>query len=240
MSEAHDTACDDLVSANHILGREGVLSAYGHVSVRDPDDPGRFHLSRARAPGLVEQGDLLDFDLEGRQSVADPPALYIERFIHAAVYEARPDVNAVCHNHAPELLPFSISRSVPLRGVIHSAGFLGSAVPVWDIADEFGTGTDLLVRTVDQGRSLARALGSGGVALMRGHGSVVAAGDVRRLVSMCVGVVTNARVQLGALTMGEFQPLHDGEASARSERPAADRPPDDGRAWEYYLQRAGR
>ena len=44
---------EDLVAANRILVNEGVLDAYGHVSIRHPSNPGRYLLSRSLAPILV-------------------------------------------------------------------------------------------------------------------------------------------------------------------------------------------
>ena len=55
----------DLVAANRILAHEGVVDAFGHVSVRHPKDPGRFLMSRARPPELVEPRDLMEFALDG-------------------------------------------------------------------------------------------------------------------------------------------------------------------------------
>jgi hypothetical protein len=43
-------------------------------------------------------------------------------------------------------LPFGIAQGTKLRPVIHSGGFIGIEVPVWDIADNFGD-TNLLVTT---------------------------------------------------------------------------------------------
>jgi HCOMODA/2-hydroxy-3-carboxy-muconic semialdehyde decarboxylase len=223
----------NLVIANRILGHEGILDAWGHVSVRHPDRPDRFLLSRARAPELVEERDLLEFSLDGEPVAPAEVGLYSERFIHAAVYEARPDVTAVCHNHALSVLPFSISRSVSLTPVVHTASFLGGEVPVWDIADEFGTSTTMLVETVEQGRSLSRTLGDGPAALMRGHGSVVAGADLEKLVTLCIAMDRNAKVQLQAAQLGEVTPLHPGEVATRLGRTR------DSRAWEYWSRRAG-
>ncbi|HLG69962.1 MAG TPA: class II aldolase/adducin family protein [Chloroflexota bacterium] len=228
-------AREDLVAANRILAHEGILDAYGHVSVRHPDHPDRYILSRARSPELVEDADLYEFSLDGTplQEMASPA--YIERYIHGAVYEARPEVMAVCHNHLISILPFSISTGTRLRPVIHSARALARGeVPVWDIADESGTATDLLVRNMIQGRSLARRLGDGMVALMRGHGSVVAGRDAQQVVQTCVGMDKNARVQLQALQLGGLIPLHDGECD-QSGRALSN----DNRAWEYWKRRAG-
>jgi ribulose-5-phosphate 4-epimerase/fuculose-1-phosphate aldolase len=207
------------------------------VSVRHPENPGHFLLSRARSPENVEVEDVLEFDGEG-EVIGDTDAVpYVERFIHAGVYEARPDVTAVCHNHAMSILPFSISRSVRLRATINASRMFGDGVPVWDIADEFGTSTNLLVRNMAQGRSLARALGPGPVSLMRGHGSVVAATGVRQVVARCLDMDRGARAQLSAMTLGPTRPFTDAELAPHADLPAgATR---DDRAWEYLLRRAG-
>src|SRR4030095_3172608 len=164
-----DTVIRDLVIANRILAREEVVDAYGHVSIRHPDNPKHFFLARSVAPELVEPEDIVELGLDGQPVRNDTRALYLERFIHAAIYEARPDVQAVVHAHAEDILPFGIAHATPLRPVIHSGSFIRAHVPVWDIADKFGD-TDLLVRNMDHGRDLARSLGDHKVALMRGHG----------------------------------------------------------------------
>ena len=104
-------------------------------------------------------------------------AVYLERFIHGGIFEARPDVMAVVHAHAEDILPFGIADGTPLRPVIHSGSFIGSKVPVWDIADNFGD-TNLLVANVAQGQDLAQCMGAANVALMRGHGFAAAARSV--------------------------------------------------------------
>ncbi|TME33267.1 MAG: class II aldolase/adducin family protein [Chloroflexi bacterium] len=226
----------DLVKANRILSHEGILDAFGHVSARHPERTDRFLLSWARAPELIEEADLMEFALDGT-ALDDPRPAYLERFIHGAIYAERPDVMAVCHNHTLSILPFSISKSVRLRPVIHTAAVLGGEVPVWNIADEFGDHTNLLVVNMEQGSSLARTLGSGRIALMRGHGSVVVGADLPQVVSACVNMDKNARVQLHALQLGEFIPLSAGEIDRPQVPPGAAPMPD--RAWEYWSRRAG-
>jgi hypothetical protein len=56
---------DDLVAANRILYRQGVVDGFGHVSVRHPGNPNRFLLSAAKAPGRVTAEDIMEFDLDG-------------------------------------------------------------------------------------------------------------------------------------------------------------------------------
>ncbi len=164
-----DTVIQDLVIANRILAKEEVVDAYGHISIRHPDNPKRFFISRSVAPDLVERGDIVELGLDGQPVRDETRSLYLERFIHAAIYEARPDVNSVVHAHAEDTLPFGVAQATPLKPVIHSGSFIGANVPVWDIADKFGD-TNLLVVNMEQGRDLAKCLANNNVALMRGHG----------------------------------------------------------------------
>lgn len=228
----------DVVLANRILANEGVVDAFGHVSVRHPDNPGQFVISRSLGPELVTEDDLQLFTLDGEQVGGNPDRPYAERFIHGAVYEARPDVQAVCHNHAPSVIPFSVT-GVPLRPIAHLAAPIGAEIPVWDIADGFGE-TDMLVRTMEQGRSLAQALGSRRVALMRGHGSVVAGPNVRAVTSVCVYLELNARLLLQALALGTVQCLSAGEVEQAGALSAMSL---DSlglqRAWETWVRRVG-
>lgn len=227
---------NDLVVANRILAREDVVDAYGHVSLRHPEDPMRFFLARSLAPQLVEPGDIMEFDLQGNALGGDRRAPYLERFIHAAVYEARPDVMSVVHAHAEDVLAFGITAAA-LKPVIHSGSFIGAHVPVWDIRDRFGD-TNLLVANMAQGRDLALSLEKNNVALMRGHGFVAAARSLIEVVRMAVYLPRNARVQYRAMQLGEPKPLSPGEIEARNAgyRPYA---PETWRAWEYWATRAG-
>ncbi|MBO0835289.1 MAG: class II aldolase/adducin family protein [Actinobacteria bacterium] len=227
----------ELVAANRILGHEGILDAFGHVSVRDPGHPGHFLLCRARSPENVEVPDVLEFDPQGGVVGGGDAIPYVERFIHAGVYEARPDVVAVCHNHALSILPFGISRSVKLRSTTNKSLMFGEGVPVWDIADEFGEDTDMLVRNMPQGRSLARVLGQEVVVLMRGHGSVVTGNGLRQVVSRCLHMDRSARAQLAVMTLGERRTFTEAELQPHPELPPG--AASDDREWEYLLHRAG-
>src|SRR6185503_767507 len=141
--------------------------------VRHPSNPSRYFLARSLSPEMVERSDIMELELDGTPAGGDARQPYLERFIHGAVYEARPEVVAVVHAHAVDVLPFGITGA-PLRPVIHSGSFMGEQVPVWDIRDKFGD-TNLLVTNMPQGRDLATRLAGNNVALMRGHGFVAAA-----------------------------------------------------------------
>jgi len=150
-----DTIIKDLVIANRILAKEDVVDAYGHVSIRNPDNPKSFFISRSLAPELIEKDDIVELGLDGEPLKNEKRSLYLERFIHAAIYEMRPDINSVVHAHAEDTLPFGIAAATKLKPVIHSGSFIGPNVPVWDIADKFGA-TNVLVTNMAQGRDLAK------------------------------------------------------------------------------------
>jgi ribulose-5-phosphate 4-epimerase/fuculose-1-phosphate aldolase len=224
-----------VVAANRILAQEGVVDAFGHVSVRDPRNRERFVMSRSRSPALVELGDLMEFDLDGTPVDARGRTAYGERMIHAAVYAARADVQAVVHHHASGVLPFTIT-AVPLRPVIHTASVIGAQIPVWDIRDRFGA-TDMLVRTIEQGRDLARVLAGNTCLLMRGHGAVVTGASVQQAVLTAIYLQVNANVLREARSFGAPRELTDEEIAKSTEAQFSPLALD--RAWEYYCVRAG-
>ncbi|MPZ58971.1 MAG: class II aldolase/adducin family protein [Rhizobiales bacterium] len=231
-----DDAVNDIVLANRILAHEGVVDAFGHVSMRHPHDPNKYLLSRARSPELVEHGDILEFSLTSDIVGERSGRPYLERFIHGAIYEANPEIMAVVHSHADEVLPYGIS-SVPMRSVIHTASECGGHIPVWDIRDKFGD-TTLLVANQDQGRDLARCLGKHRVALMRGHGFAAAGRTLNEVLKTSVYLPRNAKVLTTAIMLGgDIIPLSDGEIAARDFLGPGGA--DQTRMIEYWARRAG-
>lgn len=237
---AVEQVINDLVIANRILAKEDVVDAYGHVSIRHPENPKRFFLARSVAPELVTKEDIVELDLECNPVAGDKRALYLERFIHGAILEARPDVMAVVHAHAEDILPFGIAKATPtpLRPVIHSGSFIGGEIPVWDIHDHFGD-TNLLVSNLDQGRDLAKHLGKNNVALMSAHGFAAASRSLIEVVRMSVYLPRNARVILRARALGgELRYLTEGEMAARN-RGYGPYSTETWRAWEFWANKAG-
>ena len=223
----------ELALANRILANEGVLDAFGHVSVRHPDDPGRYLLSRSRGPELVEPGDLLEFNLDSEPLVPPTARLYSERVIHGEIYKARPDVLAVCHHHSPSVLPFCITGK-KLVPIYHLGAVIGQDAPFWDQRDEFGD-TNLLVVKPEEGRSLARTLGNNWVVMMRRHGATVAGTSLRDCVFRTVYSCRNAEYQLEAEGLGAIGPLSPGEI--REAGAIHHQPGPLNRAWEYWVRR---
>jgi ribulose-5-phosphate 4-epimerase/fuculose-1-phosphate aldolase len=230
-----DYLIEELVTGNRILAREGVVDSFGHISVRHPDNPQRYLLSRSRAPDCIEKDDIMEFTLDGTAVDVRGRAPYLERFIHGALYEARPDVMSVVHNHSESVIPFGVTGR-KIRPIFHMGASIGHEVPVWDSHDHFGD-TALLVENMEMGRDLAKLIGSGGTALMRGHGATVAGKNIRHAVYISVYLEVNARLQKEAMDMGEVKYLHPGEIDKVGERTG---PYGINRAWENWCRRAGR
>jgi HCOMODA/2-hydroxy-3-carboxy-muconic semialdehyde decarboxylase len=231
-------AISELVIANRVVAHLKLVDSFGHVTIRNPENPLRFLMSRARAPRLVTPEDILEFDLDSTPIDPAPTGKrpYSERFIHGCIYKTRPDVMSICHNHAHELLPLAVTKTV-MRPALHTAAVIGREVPVWDIRDQFGD-TNMLVTSNEMGASLAALLGMGKAALMRGHGSVVVGATVQDAVFSAFYLRLNAEVMIKAMSTGEtITYLSPGEvdlSGALHSQPAAQ-----GRAWEDWCAQAG-
>ena len=225
-----------LAVANRILAHHDVLDGYGHVSVRNADDPSRFLLSRNMAPARVTANDILLFGLDGEPVEQTSKSIYLERFIHSSVYAARPEVQAVVHSHSPAVIPFGIT-DVPLRAVYHMGGFLAEGVPVFEIRDHFGDDTDMLITSATMGDVLASELGDSAVVLMRGHGNVVVATSLKMAVYRAVYTELNARIQAIALDLGgssvKFLSKREGERTDRVSHAVVDR------TWNLWVAQVG-
>jgi len=233
LAEPDPRLVEDLVVANRVLADLGVVDGFGHVSARHDKDPNRYLMARSLAPALVRAEDILEYDLDSAAIDPRGRALFLERFIHGEIYKARPDVKAVVHSHSPSLIPFG-ATAVRLQPIYHMSSFLGAGVPVFEIRDAAGPGSDLLVRDGRLGAALARILADKPVALMRGHGAVAVGNSVPQVVFRAYYAEMNARLQGEAMRLGTVTYLtaEEAEASART---------NDGvllRAWDLWKRKA--
>jgi HCOMODA/2-hydroxy-3-carboxy-muconic semialdehyde decarboxylase len=197
---ANGALLDDLVVANRILANENILDGLGHVSARSRQRPDHFFLARDLAPGLVTAADLVEYDLEGNPVNAKAPQGYRERYIHAAIYKTRTDVQAVVHSHMPSVLTFADS-GIALRPMYHMASFLLPGVPTYEIRKVQGH-IGMLVDDNKSAEALAQSLADRTVALMRGHGAVIVGSTIPDVVQSSIFLDVNARVQLQAVSLG--------------------------------------
>jgi len=227
----------ELALANRIVAHEGIIDAFGHVSMRDLDNPNRYWLSRSRAPELVTVDDLIEYDLESQPVRTPEHTQYSERVIHGEIYKARPEVMSVCHHHCPAFMPLLATRTdyVP---IFHLGAVGGIKPPFWDQHDEFGD-TNMLVVKPEEGASLARALGKGFMVLMRRHGVTVAGTSVKDCVFRCVFSARNAEYQVRAMTLNQsIESLSPGETTLASG--ISGKTTGLTRSWEYWSMRVAK
>lgn len=188
-----------LVLANRVLAHEGVFDAFGHISVRNPENPETFFISRAISPELVTIDDMLELDFEGNVVGGNPAYKpFNERAIHCAIYAARPDVMCVAHPHPHEIIPFA-STDVPLRSIYHQDVTFYEGIPVFkDLPVECG----MLINNLPLARKLAEMLGHRRGILIRNHGVVVVGESIPRAVYSTVSLRDNAKMLLQTLAMG--------------------------------------
>lgn len=234
MSNTLLEARHELALANRIVANEGVIDAFGHVSMRHPDNPNRYLLSRSRAPELVTADDFIEYDINS-QPLRDPGVgQYSERVIHGEIYKARPEVNSVCHHHCPAFMPL-LATGTDYMPIFHLGAVGGIRPPFWDQRDEFGD-TNMLVVKPEEGASLARALGKHWMVLMMRHGVTVAGISVRDCVFRSVYSARNAEYQVRALTIGsDIATLSPGETKLAGQISA--KTTGLMRSWEYWSMR---
>ena len=221
---------EQLALACRMLVNEGLLDQSGHISARLPDDPDAFLIHPHRLSRYHVTADkLLVVDMQGevRQGDGRPPS---ERFIHAGIYRARPEVGSVCHIHSRMATVFSIAGR-PLRAITNYATFLGpEPLPVY--ADPRH------VDTPEKGDALAAALGQHAAALMRAHGAVIVGADVQEAFAASVYLEENALRAYMALQIGEIAGYTEDELRgvASHNWTSGSRQ----KTWDYYRARAQR
>ena len=154
-----DPIKQDIVTASHILHRQGIAAAFGHLSARIPGTD-TFIFPPRMSPALVRLDNLLVLDVEGNQLSGDGRP-NTEFWIHARIYKARPDVQSVCHVHPPSCVVLG-SLGETIRPLHASGAIFKDTVQVFDPIT--------LIRTRELGDQVAATLGRHSAMLLRGHG----------------------------------------------------------------------
>ena len=194
-----DEAKHMLVLANRALANEGVFDAFGHISIRNPENDKTFFISRAISPELVTLDDILELDFQGNVVGGNPTyQAFVERSIHCAIYAVRPDVNSISHPHPHEIIPFA-SVDIPLRSIYHQDVTFYEGLPVFkDLPPECG----MLINNLELAQKLAAKLGSKRGVLIRNHGVVVVGESLPRAVYSTVTLRDSAKILLQTLALG--------------------------------------
>jgi ribulose-5-phosphate 4-epimerase/fuculose-1-phosphate aldolase len=153
----------EVAEAARIIAGAGLAEAFGHVSARSGDG---FLITSTSPMGAAtaESIHLLDRDGEpvGTAAGERPADLPLEAPMHAAVYAARPEVNAICRTHSPAAVRAGAQGQMP--PLLHGLGGLAGEVRLSARFD--------LVTDAEAGREVAADLAGADCLLIRGNGSI--------------------------------------------------------------------
>ncbi len=231
MSNSETRLVEQLVTANRILANEGIVDVFGHISVRSETNPEEFLLSVSRSPAAVRATDIQRYRLNCTPLVEIKEKHYVERVIHGGIYQARPDVQSVCHSHSDGVLPYAVSGET-IRPVIHMGTLFWEGIGWFDRYDADG---NLLVSTPSEGKALAESLGKRRAALLKNHGSVVAGENIVTAVMAAIYLDKNAEIQTQAAIVGKpvFIEAEMGKVASRVFHSLLVQD----RAWGYWIAR---
>jgi len=219
---------EKLARACRILEMMGLIDHSGHVSARPPGSQTFFIHPQQLSRTKVMPDDMAEVTIKGEWigGKMNPPS---ESPIHAAVYQARQDVNSVIHIHPHfSILPSVVGKD--LVPVCQHGSIFGPVVPVYADAEKI---TDF-----DKAHSLAKALGGAKAVIMKGHGAVIAESTVEGALVASFHLEENARLFVEASVLGTPIPLPEEErkrAGANVYKPSSIQ-----KVWSYFIERGYR
>ncbi|MFF8287299.1 class II aldolase/adducin family protein [Streptomyces albus] len=195
-----------LAAAIRLFGKHGFGEGVsGHISVRDPEDPGLFWVNPFGVSFRhVRVADLICVDAEGVVRSGRHPVNPSAFAIHAQIHRHCPGAEGIAHGHT------TYSRALGALGRLlepldqESAAFHGNQV----LHDDY----DGPAISLDQGRDIAARLGDRTALLLRHHGLITVGGSLEEAVHWFFTFESCARVQLLAAAAGTPRPMSDHQA----------------------------
>ena len=194
-----------------VLSKFGIFDEHGHLSARSEPGSKTVAINANSSPRTASLNDFVSFDLDDGEY---PPSAPGETTIHAEVFRARDDVNAVCHNHSPYAVAVA-STGVEMRPVHSNGAVQAEPITVYDDVDEEG---GLLITTDKEGGDIAEALGDDRVLMLRGHGAVVTGDSIADAVISSIKLEFNSRLLYHQAQLGEPWYLPDNLVEREVER----------------------
>ena len=187
---AEAAARTNLVDAIRMLERANVVDYNGHFSAR----VGANRLLINSGPsvrGALKAADIIAIDFDGKPLEGNvPPPL--EFHLHAEIYRARPEVNAVVHTH-PRWSTYLSMTGTPYKPV-YAQGVLLGKIPTFDSPNS--------INTKPMGQQLAKELGDRPSILLKSHGVTVVGTDIVEAFTLAVYLEENSERQYMAMQIG--------------------------------------
>ena len=219
MTTADESIRQEVITVCHVLDGLGLVEGFGHVSVRLPD--GNILITPARAPGLTRPDELLTFNPEGGLVAGGEGTGPLERWMHFAIYRARPDVQAVARTHSRMAAALGVANT-PVHTAHGFGGMLGAVVPIHPEND--------LVTDDAMGQAVATSLDDSAAVLLRGNGALVTGATLPQACVRAIFLEEAAWLQVTAAGVGGAVPFTTDELNARSRWHDVEMK----RAWDYY------
>ena len=195
--------CKEMIKKEYIVGTAGNISA----RVKLPDGQDAFLVTPSAVKyGNMQIEDLVLIDAEGNTILGkrNPTS---EKRLHLAIYQARKDIKAIIHSHAPFSTALSIAR-MPIGPIVDEIiPFIGGC----EVA-EFGmAGTDeLATNAVD-------ALGDNLAVFIANHGNVACGTTLEQAWTVCQQVESAAKIQYHAAQLGTIYAIPEEAEEAERE-----------------------
>jgi len=165
----------------------------GHVSARSTQGDGMLIKRRGISLEEVKASDVLHVDLDGKK-LGGEGDVHLEYPFHSEVYRYRNDVGAVMHTHPPYATAMSATTQ-RLKMVSHDSTLFCDNVARFDDSPD-------LVTNTQQGHTIALALGSARVLLLRNHGVLVVGKDIPWVVITALTLERAIKFQMLADALG--------------------------------------
>jgi ribulose-5-phosphate 4-epimerase/fuculose-1-phosphate aldolase len=240
----HSRVCETIAVSCRLLAFLGLArEKTGHVSARATDST---MLLRCRGPGeagLAFTTPELAREMTFTGSLIDDPDRYeppSEWPIHAAIYQARPDVQAVVHAHpyASTIITLCGQQLKPVIGAYDSSAMQLAidGVPLYP--------RSRLICDSQSASDMVASLGSHATCLLKGHGIVTVGRSVEQATLRAIRLETLAKIHLDVMQAGGVPQSIDEEdlafwkefKSSRASRDTRHRDDVEQWTWRHYQQ----
>lgn len=193
---------------NRIMFHQGLADYHGHVSARIPGTR-KFFIKPVLAPlGEISGKDIILVDIDEYMEVCEqnyakagnkravtklqnPPR---ETMIHAAIYNARADVNSVVHTHQTLATAFSVAGT-PILPIYNQAAVFAPETPIFP--------SPRLIYTIQDGKEICQTLGDRMAMLLKGHGVIVCGDSLEYAAVHAIYLERTAYMQWVASSVGK-------------------------------------
>lgn len=191
-----------LVDCIRMLEQSSIIDYNGHASTRAGD--GRMYINIGSCQrSRLTTADICTIDFDGNVLEGDgkPP---LEFHLHAGIYKARPDVEAIVHAHPKWSTFLSLTGHEYLP--VYGQGSLVYPMPVLD--------SPRSINNPEMARRLAETIGDRPAAMMKAHGAVTVGKSIMEAFVLANYLEENAYRQYMSLQIGTPYTLSDEEVAA--------------------------